>query len=286
MKNNITTTINVKERKIRVMRIGNEDYVSLTDIAKYEDNDNPSDLIKQWMSNKDSFDYYGLWEELNNPNFNSVEFHLIKNNISGRNRFLMNPTKWKKLTNAKGIIPNSGKYSIGTFAHPDIAFEFASWLSPEFKLYLIKEFQRLKKNEAYQNKIEWNESRILTKVNYLVHTNSIKENIIPTLTEKQKRFVYAEEADVLNVALFGMTAKEWRDNNPKLADNGNIRDYTDILHLIILNNLEVLNSNMIENNVSQKERLIKLNNIAKKQMELIINNKQMKNLKQLENSML
>ena len=283
MENNITTII-VKERKIRVIRIDNEDYISLTDIAKYEDNDNPSDLIKQWMSNKDSFDYYGLWEELNNPNFNSVEFHLIKNNISGRNRFLMNPTKWKKLTNAKGIIPSSGKYSIGTFAHPDIAFEFASWLSSEFKLYLIKEFQRLKKNEAYQNKIEWNESRILTKVNYLVHTNSIKENIIPTLTEKQKRFAYAEEADVLNVALFGMTAKEWRENNPELADNGNIRDYTDILHLIILNNLEVLNSNMIEKNIPQRERLIELNKIAKKQMELIINNKQIENINQLKNT--
>lgn len=189
MSNDITTTIFVKERKIRVMRIGNIDYISLTDIAKYQNSDDPSDLIKQWMSNKDSFDYYGLWEELHNPNFNSVEFHLIKMNMAGRNRFLMNSTKWKKLTNAIGIIPSSGKYSIGTFAHPDIAFEFASWISPEFKLYLIKEFQRLKKNEAYQNKIEWNESRILTKVNYLVHTNSIKENIIPTLTEKQMELI-------------------------------------------------------------------------------------------------
>ncbi|MBQ9024269.1 MAG: KilA-N domain-containing protein [Bacilli bacterium] len=282
MNNNLTTIINVKEKEVRVMRINNENYISLTDIAKYENNDDPSGLIKQWMSNKDSFDYYGLWEELHNPYFNSVEFHLIKNNLSGRNRFLMNPTKWKKLTNAIGIIPSSGKYSIGTFAHPDIAFEFASWLSPEFKLYLITEFQRLKKNESYKNKIDWHESRILTKVNYLVHTNSIKENIVPTLTEKQKRFVYAEEADVLNVSLFGMTAKEWRDNNRELSKNGNIRDNADLLHLIILNNLEVLNASMIENNISQNDRLIKLNEIARKQMTLLQNNKSIDKLKHIE----
>ena len=283
MENNITTII-VKERKIRVIRIGNDDYISLTDLAKYQNFDDPSGVIRNWMSNKNSFEFYSLWEELNNPNFNSVESHGIKIDEVPYNRFTMTPKRWIDRFNAKGFITSSGKYSIGTFAHPDIAFEFASWLSSEFKLYLIKEFQRLKKNEAYQNKIEWNESRILTKVNYLVHTNSIKENIIPSLTEKQKRFVYAEEADVLNVALFGMTAKEWRENNPDLKDNGNIRDYTDVFHLIILSNLEVLNSNMIEKNISQRERLIELNKIAKKQMELIINNKQIENLNQLKNT--
>ena len=269
---NIVTKIDVKNNKVGILRVGDADYISLTDLASYEDNDNPSDLIKQWMSNKDSFDYYSLWEELNNPNFNSVKFHLIKNNISGRNRFLMNPSKWKKLTNAIGIVPSSGKYSIGTFAHPDIAFEFASWLSPEFKLYLIKEFERLKKNEAYQEKIEWNVNRILSKVNYLVHTDAVKNFIVPTLTEEQKRYVYAEEADVLNVALFGITAREWKDKNPLLAKDGNMRDYTDLLHLVILNNLENSNAEFIKLGISQQDRLIKLNESAKNQIEILKNN--------------
>ena len=282
MENNITTVINVKERKIRVIRIANEDYISLTDLARYADEYDPRYPIQNWMRNKDVISYLGLWESIHNENFKGVEFDTFKNE-AGSNKFKISPQKWIRETNAIGMISKSGNNG-GTYARSDIALEFASWLSPEFKLYVIQEFQRLKKNEAYQNKIEWNESRILTKVNYLIHTNSIKENIIPTLTEKQKRFVYAEEADVLNVALFGMTAKEWRENNPELADNGNIRDYTDILHLIILNNLEVLNSNMIEKNIPQRERLIELNKIAKKQMELIINNKQIENLNQLKNT--
>ena len=283
MKNNLVKTeIIVKENKVGILRVGNINYISLTDLARYEDNDDPSGLIKQWMSNKDSFDYYGLWEELNNPNFNSVEFHLIKNNVAGRNRFLMNPTKWKKQTNAIGIIPSSGKYSIGTFAHPDIAFEFASWLSPEFKLYLITEFERLKTNEAYQEKIDWQANRLLSKLNYVVHTDAIKDYIVPTLTEKQKKFVYATEADVLNVALFGMTAKEWRDNNPKLADYGNIRDYTDLLHLVILNNLEIANAEFIRLGISQSDRLVKLNESARKQMESLRNNKNIKELEILQ----
>ncbi len=283
MKNNIVKTeIFVKENKVSILKVGNINYISLTDLARYEDNDDPSGLIKQWMSNKDSFDYYGLWEELNNPNFNSVEFHLIKNNMVGRNRFLMNPTKWKKLTNAIGIIPSSGKYSIGTFAHPDIAFEFASWLSPEFKLYLITEFERLKSSEAYQEKIDWQANRILSKLNYIVHTEAIKDYIVPTLTENQKKFVYANEADVLNVALFGMTAKEWKDNNPKLAEYGNIKDYTDLLHLVILNNLEISNAELIKLGISQSDRLIRLNDSARKQMESLKNNKNIKKLETLQ----
>ena len=278
----IKTNIVVNNQKIGVLLIDNTEYISLTDLAKYIDNDDPSGLIKQWMSKKDSFDFYGLWEEINNPNFNSVEFHLIKINIAGRNRFLMNPTKWKKLTNAIGIIPSSGKYSKGTFAHSDIAFEFASWLSPEFKLYLITEFQRFKRNEAYQNKIDWHANRLLTKVNYMVHTNAVKTNIVPVLSEKQKRFIYAEEADVLNVALFGMTAKQWRDNNPNLK--GNIRDYTDLLHLIILNNLENINAELIDMKISQDKRLVKLNETARKQMKLLCNNKSLDNLKYIENN--
>ena len=283
MKNEfIKETMKVKDQTVGVMIIDGKEYISLTDLARYIDRDNPSDLIKQWMSNKDSFDFYGLWEKLNNPNFNSVEFHLIKNNEVGRNRFLMNPTKWKKSTNSIGIIPSTGKYSIGTYAHSDIAFEFASWLSPEFKLYLITEFQRLQKDENWKKKLDWHANRVLAKVNYLVHTDAIKNNIVPTLSESQKRFIYQEEADLINVALFGMTAKEWRDNNKELSLNGNIRDYTDLLHLVILSNLENINANLIQEGLSQRERLIKLNDIARHQMELLCNNKVLNNINYLE----
>lgn len=177
----------------------------------------------------------------------------------------MTPNRWKRDFNAIGIIPSSGKYSKGIFAHPDIAFEFASWLSLEFKLYLIKEFERLKTNEAYQYKLEWSATRLLSKVNYVVHTDAIKECIVPNLTERQKQYVYSDEADILNVALFGMTAKEWRDKNPELAKKGNIRDYTDLLHLVILNNLQNTSAELIADGLSQRERLIRLNESAKRQ---------------------
>ena len=183
----------------------------------------------------------------------------------------MSPSKWIQNTNAKGFVSKRGKYDGGTFAHPDIALEFASWLDPAFKLYLIKEFERLKYNENYQGQIEWSVRRSLSKTNYKIHTYSIKENIVPMLSEYQINYVYANEADVINVALFGMTAKEWKEGNPDL--NGNIRDNTDILHLVILSNLEVLNANMIDNKFSQKERIEKLNKIAKKQMEILIKDK-------------
>ena len=194
----------------------------------------------------------------------------------------MTPKKWIKATNAIGVISKQGRYNSGTFAHPDIAFEFASWLSPEFKLYLIKEFERLKHNEAYQQKIEWSATRLLSKVNYDIHTDAIKEYIVPTLTENQIKFVYAEEADVLNVALFGVTAKEWRKANPDLAKKGNIRDYTDLLHLVILNNLQNTNAELIENNVPQSERLIKLNNSARIQMKSLQNNKTIHELEEFQ----
>ena len=183
----------------------------------------------------------------------------------------MSPSQWCTRVNAKGLTYSKGKYSIGTFAHSDIALEFASWIDNLFKLYLIKEFKRLKYNESYQEKIEWSVRRSLSKTNYRIHTDSIKENIVPKLTEKQKKYVYANEADVINVALFGMTAKEWRDKNPDL--DGNIRDYTDIVHLVVLSNLEVLNASMIENNVNQKQRLEKLNLTARKELELLISDK-------------
>lgn len=263
----IKTELKVKDNLVGVMRVGDVDYISLTDLAKYQNPIDPSGVIRNWMSNKNSFDFYNLWEELHNENFNYVESHRIKIDEVGYNRFTMTPNRWKKEFNAIGIIPSSGKYSVGTFAHPDIAFEFASWLNVEFKLYLITEFERLKQNEGYQNKIEWSVRRELAKTNYRIHTDSIKENIIPTLTEKQKQYVYANEADILNVALFGMTAKEWKDKNPNLE--GNMRDYANILQLVILVNLENLNAEMIEQGIEQSKRLYRLNQIAKKQFDIL-----------------
>ena len=281
-KDNLKTQIFVKEQKVDVMMINGKEYISLTDLAKYANKEDPSGVIRNWMSNKNSFAFYSLWEELNNPDFNSVESHVIKIEEVPYNRFTMTPKRWKERFNAIGIVPSSGKYSKGTFAQSDIAFEFASWLSPEFKLYLITEFQRLKKKEAYYSKIDWHVNRVLAKVSYAVHTDTIKNVIIPTLTEKQKKFVYAEEADVINVALFGMTANEWKEANPNLSNSGNIRDYTDLLHLVILSNLENINAELIEIGLSQSERLIRLNEMAKKQMEILRNNKSFKNLESIK----
>ena len=280
-KDNIKTEIIVKERKIGVLRIDNKEYISLTDLARYADNEEPRLPIRDWMRNKEVISYLGLWESIHNDNFKGVEFATFKNE-DGSNTFKMSPQKWIRETNAIGIISKSGRYDGGTYARSDIAFEFASWLSPEFKLYVIQEFQRLKRNEAYQNKIDWHANRVLAKVSYVVHTNAIKSVIVPTLTEKQKKYVYAEEADVLNVALFGMTAKEWRESNPEMADKGNIRDYTDLLHLVILNNLENINAELVHMDIPQNERLIRLNNIARKQMELLKNNKSFNNLEYIE----
>ena len=278
----ITTQMNVNNKLVRVMRVDNVDYISLTDLAKYQNENDPSGVIRNWMSNKNSFDFYNLWEELHNKNFNSVESHRIKIDEVGYNRFTMTPNRWKKEFNAIGIIPSSGKYSIGTFAHPDIAFEFASWLNVEFKLYLITEFERLKQNESYRNKIDWSVRRELAKTNYRIHTDSIKGNIIPILTEKQKLYVYANEADILNVALFGMTAKEWKDKDPTL--DGNMRDYANILQLVILSNLENLNSEMIAQGIEQKTRLERLNEIAKKQYNILQDSKGIKKLEGLDNN--
>ena len=273
----ITSEIIVKENKIGILRVGNANYISLTDLAKYQNSSDPSFTVKNWLRRINTIDYIGLWEELHNLDFNLVEFDQIKTEY-GKNSFAMSPTQWIKRTNAIGIVSKGGRYSIGTYAHPDIAFEFASWLSPEFKLYLITEFERLKTNEAYQKKIDWQANRILSKLNYVVHTDAVKTYIVPTLTEEQKKFVYAEEADVLNVALFGMTAKEWRESNPELAKNGNIRDYTDLLHLVILNNLQNTNAELIEEKIPQSERLIRLNNSARRQMEVLKDNKSIKDL--------
>ena len=279
-KDDIKTQIFVKDKVINVIRVDDKEFISLTDLARYADEEDPRYPIQNWMRNKDVISYLGLWESIHNENFKGVEFDTFKNE-EGSNKFKISPQKWIRETNAIGMISKSGNNG-GTYARIDIALEFASWLSPEFKLYVIQEFQRLKKDEAYQNKIDWHANRILAKVSYVVHTDAIKNMIIPTLTEKQKKFVYAEEADVLNVALFGMTAKEWRESNPILAENGNLRDYTDLLHLVILSNLENINAELIEMGISQTERLIRLNKIAKKQMELLKKNKSLKKLDYIE----
>lgn len=277
----IKTELIVKNNKVNVIIINGSNYISLTDLARYANPEEPKIPVQTWMRNKNVVSFLGLWEQMHNPNFKGIEFETFENE-AGKNSFYLSPQKWISNTNAIGIISKSGNNG-GTYAHSDIAFEFASWLSPEFKLYLIKEFERLKKNEAYQNKIEWHANRILSKVNYLIHTDSIKKNIIPNLSDRQKNFIYAEEADVLNVAIFGMTAREWREKNPELAKNGNIRDYTDLLHLIILSNIETKNADLIANGIQQKERLIILNQSAKDQVELLKNNKNIQELENLQN---
>lgn len=276
----IKTEIKVKDNLVGIMRVGKIDYISLTDLAKYKNDKNPANVIIHWLSNKDTAFYVGLWEELNNENFNLTEYREIKINEIGTSSYTMSPKQWIQRTNAIGLISKGGKYSIGTYAHPDIAFEFASWLNVEFKLYLIREFERLKQNESYQNKINWSVRRELAKTNYRIHTDSIKENIVPTLTEKQKQYVYANEADLLNVALFGMTAKEWSNKNPNLE--GNMRDYANIIQLVILSNLENLNAEMINQGIEQGKRLERLNQIAKKQFEILQDSNGIKRIENLE----
>lgn len=283
MDDKITAIMNVNENEIRVMRINDEDYISLTDLARYKNLNDPSDVIKKWLSNYDTIEFLGLWEELSNENFNSAEFGLIKNDAPKKS-FTMTPSQWCIRVNAIGMTYSKGKYSVGTFAHSDIALEFASWIDNLFKLYLIKEFKRLKYNESYQEKIEWSVRRSLSKTNYRIHTDSVKENIVPKLTVKQKQFVYANEADVINVALFGMTAGEWRKNNPNLE--GNIRDYADILHLIVLSNLEVLNASMIDNGIKQIERLEKLNATARKELSILAKDKNVLGIEKLDKKLI
>ena len=281
----IKTKINVKDNLVSIIRVGNIDYISLTDLARYKNPIEPKDVIKNWMRAKTSIEFLSVWENMYNPKIKGVEIDTFKSE-AGSHYFTMSPQRWIKETNAIGIISKSGNNG-GTYAHPDIAFAFASWISPEFNLYLIKEFERLKRNESYQRKIEWSVRRELTKTNYRIHTDSIKQNLIPTLTEQQKQFIYASEADILNVALFGMTAKEWKDKNPE--SNGNMRDYANILQLVILSNLENLNAEMIKQEITPKDRLEKLNDIAKNQYIILQNNssiKKLENLDKNENSIL
>lgn len=266
--------INVQGTAITILNQNENDYISLTDMVK--NFDGGSSLIENWLKNKDTILFLGVWEQINNPNFNSPEFEGIKNE-AGRNSFYLSAKKWIESTNAKGIIASAGRYG-GTFAHKDIAFEFGSWLSPEFKLYLIKEFQRLKEDENQRLSLEWNLNRTLAKINYRIHTDAIKQHIIPeSVTHKQATIFYANEADLLNVALFGKTAQQWRIENPD--KEGNIRDYATIEQLLVLANIESMNAEFIRMELPQQERLLKLNAIAINQLQSLLANKDIKKLK-------
>ena len=268
-------TINVQGIDIVFYQQNNDDYISLTDIARHKDSEHTDLIIQNWMRNRNTIELLGFWETIYNSNFKPLEFEGFKKQ-SGLNSFVMTPKRWIENTDAIGLISKSGRYG-GTFAHKDIALEFASWISIEFKLYVIKEFQRLKDDENDRLKLEWNFQRTLTKVNYHIHTDAIKQNLIPNILDKSKiNFVYANEADLLNVALFGITAKQWRDENPNI--DGNIRDHATIEQLVVLSNLESLNSVFIHQNQPQSQRLEQLNNIAITQMKALFSNKQIKHL--------
>ena len=260
--------IKVLEREIALRTYNDEDFISLTDIARYKNQDASDDLIRNWLRNRNTLEFVGIWELLNNPNFKPVEFDWFKMQ-AGINSFSLTPKQWIEKTGAIGITSKAGRYG-GTFAHKDIAFEFAAWVSVEFKLYLIKEFQRLKEEE--KRTLGWDIRRNLARINYRIHTDSIKVHLIPArLSEKETSLVYASEADVLNVALFGMTAAQWRTNNP--GKQGNIRDFADVSQLVCLSNLENLNAIFIAEQLSQRERLKRLNEIAIQQMTILSKDK-------------
>ena len=259
----IMAKITVKDTSVTIISVNENDYINLTDIAKYKSND-PTAVIGNWLRNRNTIEYLGIWESLYNPNFKPLEFEWFKKE-AGLNAFTLSPTKWINTTNAIGIISKSGRYG-GTYAHKDIAFKFASWISVEFELYIVKEFQRLK-NEEHQQ-LGWSAKRELSKINYRIHTDAIKQNLIPSeVTPVQANIIYANEADVLNVAMFGMTAKQWSEANPELT--GNIRDYATINELICLSNMENLNAVFIEQGMPQSKRLVKLNQIAIHQMSIL-----------------
>jgi len=273
MKNHI---MKVQGSEIGVISKLEEDYISITDIARHKNPVEPKDIVKNWMRSKTTIEFLGLWERLHNPDFKGVEFDSFMYQ-AGSNAFVLSPSKWIEATNAIGIISRPGNNG-GTFAHRDIAFEFASWVSAEFKLYLLVEFQRLKKAENSQLRLEWNLQRTLAKINYRIHTDAIKEKIIPAaVTREQATAIYASEADILNIAMFGMTAQQWRDGNPGKA--GNIRDEAMLEQLVVLSNLESVNSVLIHQGVSQSERLTQLNKIAITQMKSLIENRNIKRLK-------
>ena len=259
----------VKDVEVALYAKNESDYISLTDIARFK-SDEPAEVVKNWLRSKNTIEFLGLWEQLNNPNFKVVEFDHFKNQ-AGSNTFTLSPQKWIKATNAIGIISKSGRYG-GTFAHKDIAFEFASWISPEFKLYLIKEFQRLKADEAERQALGWDVKREIAKMNYKIHTDAIKEHIVKdNYTKRQQQIIYASEADLLNLALWGMTAKEWRDKNPN--KDGNIRDYASVAELVVLANLESMNAELIKQDIDKRQRYEILHKMAREQLKSFISNK-------------
>ncbi|MBR0404486.1 MAG: KilA-N domain-containing protein [Eggerthellaceae bacterium] len=253
-----------------------DDYISLTDIARYL-SDHPDDVVKNWMRSRNTIEFLGVWESMHNPSFNSVEFDGFKKE-AGANYFVMTPTKWIRETGAIGIRTKRGRYGGGTYAHVDIAFEFASWVSPKFKLYVIKDYERLKADETSRLSLEWNERRLFSKLNYRIHTDAIKESLVPDLKGKAASFVYATEADVLNVALFGKTAKPWRDENPD--EEGNVRDCATLDQLVVLANLESMNAELVRRGLSRPERAEALNAMARWQLQALEENPTLKKLKQ------
>lgn len=266
--------INVQGAKITIIQYHDADYLSLTDMIKSFGDES---IIYNWLRNRNTIEFLGIWEQINNPDFKPVEFERFKKQ-AGLNSFTLSPKKWVESTNAVGVVSKSGRYGGGTFAHRDIAFEFGSWLSAEFKLYLIKEFQRLKDDESNRLKLEWSFQRTLAKVNYRIHTDAIKEKLIPpALSKSQIHFLYANEADMLNVALFGMTAKEWRNQNPEIE--GNIREQATIEQLVVLSNLESINAIFIHQGLNQSQRLQELNKIAVSQMRSLLGNSFIRNLR-------
>ena len=276
------TKLNVNEIEIVLFKQNKEEFISLTDMAKFRDSERTNYIIQNWMRTRSTIEFIGLWEQLHNPNFKGIEFDAFRNE-SGSNSFTLTPKKWIETTNSIGIISKSGRYG-GTYAHKDIAFEFASWLSPTFKLYLITEYQRLKEVETNKYNLEWNVKRILSKTNYHIHTDAVKNFILPDKNyEKDKEWIiYAEEADLLNVALFSCTAKDWREANPDLVRKSmNIRDIASINELAILSNLETINAQMIKEKVSKYNRFNKLREIAKYQLSVLNDTDFMKSLKKL-----
>jgi hypothetical protein len=276
-------SINVKGNEIAISRKEREDYISLTDIAKYRNSSEPFAIINNWMRSRNTIELLGLWEQLSNPDFKPLEFERFKNE-AGSNYFILSPQRWIETTNAIGLVSKSGRYG-GTFAHKDIAFEFASWISIEFKLYLIKEFQRLQQEEFNQHHLEWNVSRTIAKVNYLIHTDAIKENLIPPDLQKSKqKFIYADEADLLNLALFGQTALTWKTAHSD--KKGNMRDYATLEQLVVLSNLESLNAELIKMGIAANDRLQRLNKTAIEQMKVLVSSRSMKRLRQDESRLL
>ncbi|MFV0571303.1 MAG: KilA-N domain-containing protein [Xanthomarina gelatinilytica] len=271
--------IEVEEKLISITSVNDEDYICLTDMVRGEEG---SDHIRNWMRNRNTVEFLGLWEQLYNPNFKTVEFDTFKKQ-AGLNSFNLTPKKWTEHTHAIGILSKSGRYG-GTYAHKDIAFEFGAWISPMFKLLLIKEFQRLKEIESNQFNLEWDVKRILSKANYTIHTDAIKKHVIPELniTKEKKWLTYADETDVLNIALFGCTAKQWREANPELAKNNkNMRDFASINQLTVLSNLEVLNSELIKNKLSKNKRFQYLYRVALQQLAVLDDNNALKALQKL-----